>query len=292
MPPNPNPSLITDEMWSLWEQSAAVIPGVKLGGIWAAKRGYHSSVNLNKANWPADYSIRFAPDLKGQFNKARAIDLTMSNAEMMKRTGYLVAAVKANDPRLRCLREFIGTLDTKNVTCYIKDSEGGAWRFDSGRDTSHLWHIHISIFTSHVDIQANINAVVSVLKGEALSEGDDMFCKYGDKGDKVTAMQLAGQRAAKKMGITVLPVYGADGGYGNETVQMLLTLLPADIAGDGKTYGPRQYDALMALAYEGAQGPKGDPGKDGADGVGLTTGVTIGGPFTIEWIVAPSEPTE
>jgi len=168
--PNPNPGYITDEMWNLWLTVEGIIPGVRLGGIYAYKSGYHNTVNSNKKSWPNDYSIRLALDLTQPDNKARAIDLTMDNRQMVLRTSLLQqSALDPVDSRLRCVREFYGTLNTTSVYGLIKDNEEGPWRFASS-DASHLWHIHISIFTTYVDVSAVLAGIVSVLSGQTYAD--------------------------------------------------------------------------------------------------------------------------
>lgn len=183
--PNPNPQYITDAMWWLWNECETFIPGVRLGGIYAPKSGYHNTVNSNKKSWPGDYSIRLALDLTQPDNKARAIDLTMDNEQMKIITARLKASAEdPRDDRLTGLREFIGTLDGINVFCMIKDDEDGPWRVDWGRDSSHLWHEHLSIFTAFCALMAFMQALASVLSGQSYDDwlgngGDDeMKCFY------------------------------------------------------------------------------------------------------------------
>lgn len=166
---NPIPGRITPQMWRLWTETQAAIPGAKLGGIYAGKPGYHSSRQENQSKWPGNYSIRLALDKQGPSDKAAAIDLTLSDAEMRRRTRYLADAAKRNDPRLAAVREFYGTLDSRTVYGRIKDSRTGPWRA-SAADRSHLWHIHISIFRAYTNNWGELAPIVSVLSGQTLKQ--------------------------------------------------------------------------------------------------------------------------
>lgn len=253
---NPNPSRITDEMWWMWTQARSFIPGVRLGGIWASKPGYHNTVSANSSS---NYSVRLSLDRTSPRDKARALDLTMSDAAMRKYTQRLLDAAARRDPRLRGVREFYGTVNGRTVVGRIKDSEAGAWR-SSTSDTSHLWHIHISIFTAYCDNQTALADVMSVLSGGTTSEGDDpmLGLKKGDSGKQVTALQAVLTRA----GFTV----AKDGDYGAKTAAALLALRKSEgsAATDGNEVTPDAYaqllSALAAHQAGGKEGPKGDPG--------------------------------
>lgn len=265
---NPNPARITDAMWRMWTEAQAIIPGVRLGGIWAPKSGYHNTVDANQASWPGNYSIRLQLDLVTPQTKARALDLTMSTAEMKLRTKRLLDAAARRDPRLRAVREFYGTIDGRRVVGRIKDSETGAWR-SSTSDSSHLWHIHISIFTTHCDDWDALAPVVEVLSGVTTNEGDDpmLGLEKGDSGERVKALQAVLTRAG-------FPVT-KDGAYGPATSAALLALRKSE--GSTATNGDKVtadayaqlFSALAAKQGGGKEGPKGDPGDPGPRASGL-----------------------
>lgn len=167
---NPNPGKITDPLWSLWIVVKSKIPGVRLGGIYADNTGYHNTRNRLLHIFPSSYSIRLTKDKQGPSDKAAGLDLTMSDAEMRKRTGYLRrSALHPDDDRLFGMREFIGTLDSAKVYCRIAGNEGigqGHGYTDWTRDKSHLWHIHISILRAYLNNVLVMEGIASVLSGE------------------------------------------------------------------------------------------------------------------------------
>lgn len=261
---NPNPSRITSAMWWMWTEAKAVIPGVRLGGIWAAKPGYHNTVNANSSG---NYSVQLTLDRVSPKDKARALDLTMSAAEMRLRTQRLLDAAARRDPRLRAVREFYGTVDGRRVSGRIKDSATGAWR-SSTSDSSHLWHIHLSIFTAYCDDQAALAGVISVLSGGTTTEGDDMGhlnLEKGDSGDRVEALQIDLDYAGFPVPI--------DGEYGAKTAAAVLKMRKwmGSTATDGNAMTPyatsqlgravaRREALAAAKDVAGKEGPKGDPG--------------------------------
>lgn len=227
---NPNPARITEPVWQCWLGCQAAIPGVRYGGTYVNKRCYHGTRADNQRSWPGAYCIKLSLDLQGPSDKTAAIDLTMSDAEMRKRTGYLRNAAAANDPRLAAVREFYGTLDSRSVYGRSKGTKTGSWR-PASADSSHLWHIHISIFRAFVTSWAEIAPIVSVLSGQSLAQwranptvpgvgsgisdphiGGIMLPSEGDSGPDVEYWQRVLTRTGEK-----LPKYGHDAGFGGET---------------------------------------------------------------------------
>jgi peptidoglycan hydrolase-like protein with peptidoglycan-binding domain len=155
----------------LWPGMHALEPKSKLGGILARKRGYHDTRKHHRqVGRTDDYSIRMPLDLKGPDDEAAAIDWTFPDAQagdfktIRIYSARLLAAGRANDPRTYAMREFFGNADGD------RDVEG--WDFvrdeASSSDSSHLWHIHISVRRAYVNDKQAIDAILSILRGEAL----------------------------------------------------------------------------------------------------------------------------
>lgn len=191
---NPNPLRISDAMWRLWMGFKRHEPTAKLGGVYANKPGYH---NFRSALPKSDYSVRDVPaDRLGPADLADGLDITLSPSQMRFYTARLDKAARARDPRLYTtrgpvLREFIGTLNNRDVYCYVLtggrplgvQTDAG---IDPGRDDTHLWHIHLSIIRQFGSDWAALDGVLSVLIGEspaawmARTSGGDKKMAVGD----------------------------------------------------------------------------------------------------------------
>jgi len=174
---NPNPSRISTAIWRLWTEFDRLEPSALLGGVYAAKPGYH---NYRNALSSSDYSVRdLVADRQGSGVRASAIDLSLSDSAMRRYTGRLDSAARSRDPRLYSphgpvLREFIGTKDNRSVYCYVLvggrplgvGADAGP---DPGRDETHLWHVHLSIIRQFCEDWSALDGVLSVLRGESLA---------------------------------------------------------------------------------------------------------------------------
>lgn len=217
---NPDPDRITDEMWKLWTDRPN--KNWKLGGIYANKAHYHNSVEANLEHWPNSYSIKLPLDLVPiNRDKARAIDLTMSDTEMVKWTARMRnSALDSRDHRLSAVKEFYGTLDGRTVFGLSKDNETGRWRHVTA-DKTHLWHGHVSIFAIFVANWARLSPLLSVWKGESFENwsarkvSGDLINK-GDTGEEVKYWQIVHNRVR---GVVNPPssAITVDGDYGAAT---------------------------------------------------------------------------
>lgn len=283
MAANPNPTRITTEMWRVWEEAKKIIPGVRLGGIYADKPAYHNTVNANLAKYPGNYSIKLPLDLREPRDKARAIDLTMSDAEMKKRTGYLRrAALHPDDDRLDCVREFFGTLDNETVYGLTHDGPGEPWR-EVESDLTHLWHEHCSIFTDFVNDWAMLEGLLSTLSGvtwedwleKRANEMTILGLKKGDTGPRVRVLH----RYLAQAGQTIAPSEYDVGLFSTSTSAAVLAIRKGE--GSGVTSGDVvdhngvvQIEAAWTKAIIKKAGIVGPPGPAGKDGV-VQPGTTL-----------------
>lgn len=251
--PNPNPSRITTAMWWLWLACLAFIPGVRLGGIYADKSGYHNTVLANLARWPGNYSVRYAIDREAPRDKARAIDLTMNATWMRTITRRLLDGAAARDPRMRCVKEFYGSLDGVHVVGRLKDSPDGPYRSGSS-DSSHTWHVHIGLLTPFVDDMEAMMGLASLLSGESLADYLEGTMKqdlprHGDTGTWVGFFQ----RLVIQAGAT-LPKYGVDNGFGDEFASALRWWWKNVVKSTGAYDGRTITSDVARLLIEGGTG--------------------------------------
>jgi len=177
MASNPNPTRISAALWYLWTEIDKFEKSAQYGGSYANKPGYHNYRNTLPAG---DYSVgEVSNDRKGSGSKVSALDITLSNAAMIKYSKRLDAAMRAKDKRLYIngqpiLREFIGTKDGKTVYCYMltggkAQGVGADSGPDKGRSKTHLWHIHLSIIRLFCESSDAMERILSIWKGELYS---------------------------------------------------------------------------------------------------------------------------
>jgi hypothetical protein len=155
-----------------WEAIDAAVGSAQLSGIvgdQAHTYGYHRGRNYVPSS---DYSVQQADDQAGPGYAASALDVTLSDADMKAVSKRLNAAVNAGDPRLRCLREWYGTIDGLTVTG--RDVRTGNYLTS---DDSHLWHVHLSFYRRWADDETEARQVAAVCTGSSSTTtpgGDDV----------------------------------------------------------------------------------------------------------------------
>lgn len=248
---NPDPARITEPMWRLWTHRPN--KAWRFAGIYANKKGYHNSVNNNKKYWPDSYSIKLPLDLVPiNQNVARAIDLTMSDAEMKRWTLNMKnSALDPDDPRLDSVKEFFGTLDGKSVFGLTKNSEKGEWR-EASADDSHLWHGHMGLFAFFVNDEDRINMILSVWAGESLEEWKRRTMtvslpKLGDSGESVKYWQYVHNLVRKSTTPPALSVT-VDGDYGPSTAKAFADFVHKQ--GGQPGFNGNSIPSWLAIRYE------------------------------------------
>jgi hypothetical protein len=168
-PPN---AYTTAPLWELWLGADKAIKSARFGGIYANKSGYHNTRNAHlseagrERGWDDNYSVQLPLDKQGPGDKAAALDLTLSDADMKTYTKRLKQAMESGDPRMGSVKEFYGTLDGDVVYGLGKRSRSGA-TYKTSADSSHLWHIHLSFFRADVTDRGRVLDVLEVLTGAA-----------------------------------------------------------------------------------------------------------------------------
>ena len=164
----PNAGRATPELKKLYDELRK-LPGAQGSGIVASKSGYHSSRAYNQAYHPYNYSIQLTLDQDGPRDAAAAVDISCTAKYQKLYTARMIAAMDARDPRVGSVKEIYGSVNGKAVVGRGKKSRTGK-AYSSSSDSSHLWHIHMSIFRSDVDDWNRIKGIIEVFTGENLPD--------------------------------------------------------------------------------------------------------------------------
>jgi len=153
-----------------WEAAygSAVLSGIVGDLAHKSRGGYHIS---RQDQGSSNYSVTRADDRSGPSDRAAAIDMTMSTADMIRCHKRLRAIWenRSSDPRMKYINAWNGW-----------DGQGDAGRYDvvtgsvSFATADHKWHIHLEIRRRYVNDMNAMRAILSMLKGEtSLVAGDD-----------------------------------------------------------------------------------------------------------------------
>jgi hypothetical protein len=175
-PQPPEPPMTTKAPPNLYKLYTVVKPGfssMQKGGVVGDLRhvaggGYHISRNDLRAHGQGgDYSIQAPADKRGDGNFATAINITLSKPQMVEMSKRLKAAFDRDDPRIDCLREFIGTVDNRNVCGWNRYRTGRrtGWYASGYSETSHLSHVHLSFFRAYSNDWNRMLGVAEVVRG-------------------------------------------------------------------------------------------------------------------------------
>lgn len=259
---NPNPALITDQEWWLWQRLHELEPKSELGGIYANKRGFHNTGNANQRDYPNNYSVRDAPNKHGAgMTHASALDWTFPDAQsghygtIDKYTGRLLKSGEdAKDPRLdMILYEFFGQADT--------DSHVEGWDElhdrDSTSDSSHLWHIHMSFLRSECDDYWGMWALLTVLMGWSVAQWKASL-PAPPKPPVVTPPKPPAGLPVHKLGSRTLQegMSGTDVLTYQKFIKGYLTTAPDGKFGPDTTKATRAYQRMRGYHVDGIAGPQ------------------------------------
>ena len=148
------------------------------GIVNAGSPGYHTSrEDLLRQGRTSDYSIQCPADRRGEPSFAAGIDIGFTRlseqvtVHKRLRTACTPVAGTETDPRIECLREFIGTLDGKNVSGYNRVATGSAsrsrvgWVASGFSDSSHLTHEHLSVLRDRANNDNDMRGLAEVICG-------------------------------------------------------------------------------------------------------------------------------
>lgn len=151
----------------LFDKVKAKTPSAVLSGILGDSShtyGYHRARNYLPGS---DYSVQYAEDRMGDGDAASALDISLSPVDMRIVTQRLMNACLGHDSRLHPLREFFGTLNGITVTGY--DRAAGDY---TSSDTSHLWHVHLSILRRYANDATALAPIADVINGVGTAPHD------------------------------------------------------------------------------------------------------------------------
>jgi hypothetical protein len=129
------------------------------------------------------YASRDARDKAGDGDWLRATDIGIQGTELRAASTRLDAAVRAG--RLPCVAEWFGTKDGTRVTGWF---DGHV----SSSDSSHLYHLHVGVWTKYCDDAAQMTLLGDIITGEDddVSAADVWGAEFGKAPNRKTAGTL------------------------------------------------------------------------------------------------------
>jgi hypothetical protein len=148
-------------------------PGLQFGGIYGDKPLYHNCRHNLLIENPGDPTIQAPDDRLGNPYYGSAIDLTWWNNLSLQRyyTRKLMDLTRRHDPRMFPLSQFAGSLDTTNGNDgHVTAMDVRSATFETGWDTSHLWHIHMSWYRRWNNAHNAVNGVLDAMLGKDVND--------------------------------------------------------------------------------------------------------------------------
>jgi hypothetical protein len=170
------PTVAPKALYGIYKLIAPHLSSMRIGGVVGDANhgsGYHISRSVLIAKGKTgDYSIQAPADKRGRADHASAIDITLSTAQMRLVTTRLRVACTDNDPRIEPIREFIGSLDGRNVCGFNRYKTGRSvgWYPSGYSDSSHQWHVHVSVFRAYCDDANRMKGLAEVIAGVRAGE--------------------------------------------------------------------------------------------------------------------------
>jgi hypothetical protein len=147
------------------------------------------------------------------------------------------AAAQAKDPRLACVREFIGTTDGTNVQGWNFVASGSGsrskvgWHASGYSDDSHLWHLHTSFLREFSNDATAARGVAEVIAGVPAGTFTGLAPKPTPAPTPVVPVALP-----SRVNLTVVAQamrIAGDGGDDGEALQLRLNHAGASLKVDG-----------------------------------------------------------
>jgi hypothetical protein len=129
-------------------------------GNTAHTTGRHRSIEfcLNSAYCTdRSYGTRDKRDRDGNHRHIRALDVALNPTQMRQVSHRLDDAVRGGDAPM--VAEWFGTFNNRTVVGWF---EGHA----SSADSSHLYHVHVGVWTKYADDKAALNNLYAIMTGE------------------------------------------------------------------------------------------------------------------------------
>jgi len=233
----------------LFDTVKAAIPSAQMAGIvgdQAHTYGYHRGRNYVSSS---DYSNQLAKDTQGVDGEAAcALDISWSTAQPQYTVSQRLLAAKT-DPRMtKAVRSFFGSTDGVRVVGW--DYQG---QYSCTSDSSHLWHVHISLLRSMVNDHAAMQGVAAVITGGSAppptGEWDEMASKDEVKSALREVLNEGTAQGTSSWAATNKGMYDRTGTLVNQTGKSAISAGAMDALMKGTGQGTTGWPATNQNTY-------------------------------------------